>query len=115
MAWTHWKTSRHEIQVSFTSFGIWLVLGLVNEREKGAHAHAHSAPSYGINALTELSPVATFRVFLYFAIIIAEMYRVTIPLVQNLLLTSNKSSALAWPGQARPGQNGTFVLKSTGG
>ena len=27
----------------------------------------------------------------------------------------NKSSVLAWPGQDRPGQNGTFVLKSTGG
>ena len=27
----------------------------------------------------------------------------------------NKVSALAWPGQGRPGQNRTFVLKSTGG
>ena len=27
----------------------------------------------------------------------------------------NKSSVLAWPGQDRPGQNGTFVFKSTGG
>ena len=97
MAWTHWKTSRHEIQVSFTSFGIWLVLGLVNEREKGAHAHA--APYYSINALTELSPVATFRVFLYFAIIIAAMYRVTRHVDSNLLLKSKHKFrfGLAWP------------------
>ena len=27
----------------------------------------------------------------------------------------NKSSVSAWPGQDRPGQNGTFVLKSTEG
>ena len=27
----------------------------------------------------------------------------------------NKSSALAWPGQATPGQNEIFILESTGG
>ena len=31
------------------------------------------------------------------------------------LWLQNKSSVLAWPGQGRPGQSGTFVLKSTGG
>ena len=44
-------------------------------------------------------------------------YRVTITLVQNLPLTSKQKfcSCLARPGQARPGQSGTFVLKATGG
>ena len=33
---------------------------------------------------------------------------------QNLLISKQKFR-LAWPGQAWPGQSGTFVLKSTGG
>ena len=41
-----------------------------------------------------------------------KMYRVTIPLVQNLLLTSKQKFRF---GLARTGQSGTFVLKSTGG
>ena len=43
------------------------------------------------------------------------MYRVTHHVDSNLLLTSNKSYALAWLGQTRPGHNETFVLMSTGG
>ena len=42
-------------------------------------------------------------------------YRVTHQVVTNLPLTSKQSSLFAWPGLAWPGQNGTFVLKSTGG
>ena len=45
----------------------------------------------------------------------APTYRVTHHIVKNLPLTSNKSSVLAWPALAWPGQSETFVLKSTGG
>ena len=36
-------------------------------------------------------------------------------LVKTSHWLQNKSSTLAWPGQGRSGQNGTFVLMSTGG
>ena len=46
-----------------------------------------------------------------------KLYRVTHLVVQNLPLTSKQKFhfGLAWPGHARPGQNRTYVLKSTGG
>ena len=44
-----------------------------------------------------------------------KRYILHIQLVQNLPLTSKKSSTLAWPALAWPGQSGTLVLKSTGG
>ena len=45
-----------------------------------------------------------------FSLIDYEEYRVTHHIVQNLPLTSKKkSSALAWPGQGRQSQNGTFL------
>ena len=44
-------------------------------------------------------------------VLINDPYRVTIQLVQNLPLTSKHKFCF---GLARPGQGGTFVLKSTG-
>ena len=43
---------------------------------------------------------------------IVDLYRVTQNVGQNLLLTSNQKFrfGLARPGQAKPSQNGTFVL-----
>ena len=38
-----------------------------------------------------------------------------IMLIKTFHWHQNKGSVFAWPGQIRPGQNGTFVLKSTGG
>ena len=38
-----------------------------------------------------------------------------ISLIQNSRWHHNKSSVLAWPALTWPGQNGTFVLMSTGG
>ena len=58
----------------------------------------------------EALSVETFH--LVCQLIHSDIYRVTIPLVQNLPLTSKQKFrfCLAWPGQ-----NGTFVLKSRGG
>ena len=46
-----------------------------------------------------------------------SLYKVTISLVKNLLLTSKQKFlfGLAWTVLAWPVQNGTFVLKSTRG
>ena len=61
-------------------------------RRLGRHLHRERNPPHREMSQTELS----------------KMYRVTIQLVQNLPLTSNISSALAWPVLAWPDHNGTF-------
>ena len=50
-------------------------------------------------------------------ILISYLYRVKHNVGQNLPLTSKPMFhfGLAWPGLARPGHKGTYVLKSTGG
>ena len=44
-----------------------------------------------------------------------SIYRLTYHVGQNLPLTSEQKFRFGLPGQGRPGQNGTCVLKSTGG
>ena len=47
-------------------------------------------------------------------VIVLFLYRVTIQLVTNLPLTSKQKFCFGLLDQAMPGQNGIFVLKSTG-